>query len=241
MNPNYTFYYRLDFGPPGRGETKKINPILMSTKYNVPVRMINTNTQEQYIVGSWRDPHWKYYPSEQWPSIRYALSRNDAATNFMPPGMRTAQIQFRVPTDFPQRVEDGRVNRVYYAVYVPTMGTDSSIYAELLNKYFNDIDRQMPLEAIPRIVPKPPPVRKYTVNRYITDVLNEMASEKKEQESRSWFAYRSAAKAIYDLDYEITPWDLDELKKVKGIGKVMFDVIKNILPEAMRSTASILD
>jgi hypothetical protein len=82
---------------------------------------------------------------------------------------------------------------------------------------------------------------KYNVNRYITDVLNEMASEKKEQDSRSWFAYRSAAKAIYDLDYEITPWNLDELKKIKGIGKVMFDIIKNILPEAMRVTASTLD
>ena len=35
--------------------------------------------------------------------------------------------------------------------------------------------------------------------------------------------------------------DLDELKKVKGIGKVMFDIIKNILPEAMRTTATILD
>jgi len=240
MNPNYTFYYRLDFGPLGRGETRKINPILMSTKYNVPVRMTNTNTQEQYIVGSWRDPHWKYYPADEWPSIRHRLPRDLAATNFWPPGMRTAQIQYMVPTDFPQRVEEGRVNRGYYAMYEPTMGTDSYIYAELLNEYFNDIDRQRPL-YLPRIVPKPPPARKYNVNRYITDVLNEMASEKKEQDSRSWFAYRSAAKAIYDLDYEITPWNLDELKKIKGIGKVMFDIIKNILPEAMRVTASTLD
>jgi hypothetical protein len=68
-----------------------------------------------------------------------------------------------------------------------------------------------------------------------------MATEKKEQESRSWFAYHGAAKAIYDLDYEITPGNLNELKKVKGIGKVMFDLIKSILPEAMRSTAVSID
>jgi DNA polymerase/3'-5' exonuclease PolX len=68
-----------------------------------------------------------------------------------------------------------------------------------------------------------------------------MASDKKEQESKSWFSYRTAAKAIYDLDYEITPGNLNELKKIKGIGKVMFDLIKSILPEAMISTAQVLD
>jgi hypothetical protein len=126
-------------------------------------------------------------------------------------------------------------------MYKPTLGTDSAIYAELLNEYFNNLDRLFPWEAVPRIVPKPPPMRKYNVNRYISNVLNQMASEKKEEESKSWFAYRTAAKAIYDLDYEITPGNLNELKKIKGIGKVMFDLIKSILPEAMISTAQVLD
>lgn len=234
-------FYKLDFGPSGRGETKKINPVLMSAKYNVPVYMTNTNTQERYVVGSWKDPHWRYYPAEQWPGIRDAFPLTNAATNFIPPGIRTALIQFRVPTNFPQRLETGTVNRGVYAVYSPTLRTDSYNYALLLNEYFNNNDRLRPWEALPPIIPVPPPSRKFNVNRYISNVLNQLASEKKEQENKSWFAFRSAAKAIYDLDYEITPWNLDELKKVKGIGKVMFDIIKNILPDAMRTTATILD
>ena len=68
-----------------------------------------------------------------------------------------------------------------------------------------------------------------------------MASDKKEQESKSWFAYRAAAKAIYDLNYEITPGNINSLKEIKGIGKVMFDLIKSILPDAMRTTAVSID
>ena len=241
MNPNYTFYYKLDFGTPKMGETRIINPILKSRQHDTPVYMTNTTNGEMYIVGSWRDPHWRYYPAEQWPRIRNALSRNLAATNYLPPGIRTAVTQYKIATNFPQRLDEGRVNRALYAVYIPTMGTDSSIYAELLNNHFNDIDRLRPWEALPDIIRKPPPVRKYNVNRYISNVLNQMASDKKEQESKSWFAYRTAAKAIYDLDYEVTPGNLNELKKIKGIGKVMFDVIKSILPDAMRTTAAILD
>jgi len=241
MNPNYTFYYKLDFGTPKMGETRIINPILISRKHDTPVYMTSTTNGEMYIVGSWRDPHWRYYPADQWPGIRSALSRNLAPTNYLPPGIRTAMTQYRIPTNFPQRIDDGRVNRALYAVYVPTMGTDSLIYAELLNKHFNDIDRLRPWEALPDIIRKPPPVRKYNVNIYISNVLNQIASEKKEEESRSWFAYRTAAKVIYDLDYEITPGNLNELKKLKGIGKVTFDIIKGILPEAMRTTALVLD
>ena len=241
MNPNYTFYYKLDFGTPKMGETRIINPILTSRQHDTPVYMTNKTNGEMYIVGSWKDPHWKYYPAEHWPRIRYSLSRNLAATNYLPPGVRTAVTQYKIATNFPQRLDEGRVNRALYAVYIPTMGTDSSIYAELLNKHFNDIDKSRPWEALPDIIRKPPPVRKYDVNRYISNVLNQMASDKKEQESKSWFAYRTAAKAIYDLDYEVTPGNLNELKKIKGIGKVMFDVIKSILPEAMRTTALVLD
>jgi hypothetical protein len=241
MNPKNRSFYKLDFGESQRLETRVINPILMSAKYNVPVYMTNKATGENYIVGSWRDPHWEYYPSERWPSIRGALPRDIAATNYIPPGVRTAVSRLGVATNFPQRIDTGRVNRGLYAMYNPTLGTDSAIYAELLNEYFNNLDRLFPWEAVPRIVPKPPPMRKYNVNRYITNVLNEMATERKSQESRSWFAFRAAAKAIYDLDYEITPGNLNELKKIKGIGKVMFDVIKNILPDAMRSTAAIID
>ena len=236
MNPNYTFYYKLDFGTPKMGETRIINPILMSRQNDTPVYMTNTTNGEMYIVGSWKDPHWKYYPAQQWPSIRYALSSNVAATNYLPPGVRMS-----IATNFPQRLDEGRVNRALYAVYIPTMGTDSSIYAELLNKHFNDLDKFRPWEALPDIIRKPPPVRKYNVNRYISNVLNQMATDKKAAESKSWFAYRAAAKVIFDLDYEITPWNLDQLKKIKGIGKVMFDVIKNILPDAMRTTATVLD
>jgi len=241
MNPNYTFYYTLDFGTPKMGETRIINPILKSRKYNTPVYMTNATTGEMYIVGSWKDPHWGYYPADQWPGIRNAFSRNLAATNYLPPGIRTGVTKYKIATNFPQRIDEGRVNRALYAVYLPTMGTDSSIYAELLNKHFNDLDKSRPWESLPDIIRKPPPVRKYNVNRYISNVLNQMASDKKEQESKSWFAYRTAAKAIYDLDYEITPGNLDRLKKIKGIGKVMFDLIKSILPEAMISTASVLD
>jgi hypothetical protein len=246
MNPNnsifnrvYTFY-KLDFGPIGK--TRVINPILMSKHHNTPVYMTNKTTGEMYIVGSWKDPHWKFYPAELWPGIRHAYPRDLAVTNYMPPGMRTSMSK-SIATNFPQRVGDGSVNRKMYAVYDPTMGTDSYIYAELLNEYFRDMDRLRPWESLPEIIRKPPPARKYkyNVNSYISDVLNKMATEKKEQESRSWFAYRSAAKAIYDLDYEITPGNLNELKKVKGIGKVMFDLIKSILPEAMRMTATIID
>jgi hypothetical protein len=241
MNPNYTFYYKLDFGPIGRGETKKINPILKSKQHDTPVYMTNQTNGEMYIVGSWKDPHWKHYPADRWPSIRHQVPRDLAATNFIPPGIRTSLIQFRVPTDFPQRINSGAVNRAMYAVYSPTMGTDSYIYAELLNEYFKNIDRLRPWESLPPIIPKPPPLRKFNVNRYISDALNEIASEKKEKENRSWFAFRAAAKAIYDLDYEITPWNLENLKKVKGIGKVMFDIIKNMLPDAMRTWAAIID
>jgi hypothetical protein len=241
MNPNYTFYYKLDFGTPKRGETRIINPILKSKQHDTPVYMTNQTNGEMYIVGSWKDPHWKHYPASMWPSARGAFPWDLAATNYLPPGIRTAVAQYKVPTNFPQRVDEGRVNRALFAVYSPTMGTDSAIYAQLLNKHFNDIDRLRPWESLPEIVRKPPPVRKYDVNRYISNVLNQMASDKKEQESKSWFAYRTAAKAIYDLDYEITPWNLDQLKKIKGIGKVMFDVIKSILPDAMRTTAAILD
>jgi hypothetical protein len=241
MNPNYTFYYKLDFGSPKMGETRIINPILKSKQHDTPVYMTNQTNGEMYIVGSWKDPHWKHYSADRWPSIRHQLPWDDAATNFIPPGIRTSLIQFRVPTDFPQRIDEGRVNRASFAVYVPTMGTDSSIYAELLNKHFNDIDRLRPWESLPEIVRKPPPVRKYNVNRYISDALNQIASEKKEEESKSWFAYRTAAKAIYDLNYEITPGNLNELKKIKGIGKVMFDIIKNLLGEAMRETAVVID
>jgi hypothetical protein len=223
------------------GETRIINPILKSKKYNTPVYMTNATNREMYIVGSWKDPHWKHYPAYMWPSIRGAFPWDDAATNYLPPGIRTAVAQYKIPTNFPQRVDEGRVNRALFAVYVPTMGTDSAIYAQLLNKHFDDIDRLRPWESLPEIVRKPPPVRKYNVNRYISNVLNQMASDKKEQESKSWFAYRTAAKAIYDLDYEITPGNLNELKKIKGIGKVMFDLIKSILPEAMISTAQVLD
>jgi hypothetical protein len=194
-----------------------------------------------YIVGSWKDPHWGYYPADRWPSIRGAFPRDLAATNYLPPGIRTAVTKYKIATNFPQRIDEGLVNRALYAVYSPTMGTDSMIYAELLNKHFNDLDKSRPWESLPKIVRKPPPVRKYNVNRYISNVLNQIASEKKEEESKSWFAYRTAAKAIYDLEYEITPGNLNELKKIKGIGKVMFDLIKNMLPEAMISTASVLD
>jgi hypothetical protein len=246
MNPNYTVnskytFYKLDFGTPKMGETRIINPILSSSKYDTPVYMTNTTNGEMYIVGSWRDPHWKHYPADMWPSVRHMFPWDDAATNYLPPVIRTAVAQYKIPTNFPQRVDEGRVNRAMFAVYVPTMGTDSSIYAQLLNKYFNDLDKSKPWESLPEIVRKPPPVRKYNVNRYISNVLNQMASDKKEQESKSWFAYRTAAKAVYDLDYEITPGNLNELKKIKGIGKVMFDLIKSILPEAMISTASVLD
>jgi hypothetical protein len=241
MNPNYTFYYKLDFGTPVRGETRIINPILKSRQYDTPVYMTNTSTGEMYIVGSWKDPHWSYYPAEQWPSIRNAFPWDLAATNYLPPGIRTAVAQYKISTNFPQRVDEGRVNRALFAVYVPTMGTDSSIYAQLLNEHFKNIDRLRPWESLPEIVRKPPPARKYNVNRYIGNVLNQIASEKKEQESRSWFAYRTAAKAIYDLDYEITPGNLDQLKKIKGIGKVTFDIIKNLLGEAMRETAVVMD
>jgi len=241
MNPNYTFYYKLDFGPIGRGETRIINPILKSKQHDTPVYMTNQTNGEMYIVGSWRDPHWSTYPAYMWPGVRHAFSRNLAATNYFPPGIRTAVAQYKIPTNFPQRIDEGRVNRALYAVYSPTMGTDSMIYAELLNEYFNNIDRLRPWESLPPIIPKPPPIRKFNVNRYISDALNEIASEKKEKENRSWFAFRAAAKAIYDLDYEITPWNLDNLKKVKGIGKVMFDIIKNMLPEAMRTAAAIID
>jgi len=241
MNPNYTFYYTLDFGTPKMGETRIINPILKSKKYNTPVYMTNTTNGEMYIVGSWRDPHWKHYPAYMWPSVRGAFPWDLAATNYLPPGIRTAVAQYKIPTNFPQRVDEGRVNRALFAVYVPTIGTDSMIYAELLNKHFNDLDKSRPWESLPEIVRKPPPTRKYNVNRYISNVLNQMASDKKEEESKSWFAYRTAAKAIYDLEYEITPGNLNELKKIKGIGKVMFDIIKSILPEAMISTASVLD
>jgi hypothetical protein len=246
MNPKYTVnlkytFYKLDFGTPKMGETRIINPILKSSKYDTPVYMTNTTNGEMYIVGSWKDPHWKHYPADMWPSVRHMFPWDDAATNYLPPGIRTAVAQYKIPTNFPQRVDEGRVNRALFAVYVPTVGTDSAIYAQLLNKHFNDIDRLRPWESLPEIVRKPPPVRKYDVNRYISNVLNQMASDKKEQESKSWFAYRTAAKAIYDLEYEITPGNLNELKKIKGIGKVMFDVIKSILPEAMRTTASVLD
>jgi len=240
MNSKYTFY-RLDFGTPKMGETRIINPILSSSKYDTPVYMTNATTGEMYIVGSWKDPHWGYYPADQWPGIRGAFSRNLAATNYLPPGIRTAVTKYKIATNFPQRIDEGLVNRALYAVYSPTMGTDSMIYAELLNKHFNDLDKSRPWESLPKIVRKPPPVRKYNVNRYISNVLNQIASEKKEEESKSWFAYRTAAKAIYDLEYEITPGNLNELKKIKGIGKVMFDLIKNMLPEAMISTASVLD
>lgn len=241
MNPNYTFYYKLDFGTPKMGETRIVNPILKSKQHDTPVYMTNTSTGEMYIVGSWRDPHWKHYPANQWPSIRYAFPRDLAATNYLPPGIRTAVTQYRIATNFPQRLDERSINMALFAVYVPTMGTDSMIYAELLNKHFNDIDRLRPWESLPEIVRKPPPARKYNVNRYIGNVLNRIASEKKEQESRSWFAYRTAAKAIYDLDYEITPGNLDQLKKIKGIGKVTFDIIKNLLGEAMRETAVVMD
>jgi hypothetical protein len=241
MNPKYTFYYKLDFGEPRKGETRIINPVLMSRQNDTPVYMTNTATGEMYKVGSWRDPHWRYYPADQWPGIRNAFSRNLAATNYLPPGIRTVVTQYNIATNFPQRVDEGRVNRALFAVYVPTMGTDSLIYAELLNKHFNDMDTLRPWESLPDIIRKPPPMRKYNVNRYISNVLNQIASEKKEEESRSWFAYRTAAKVIYDLDYEITPGNLNELKKLKGIGKVTFDIIKGLLPEAMRTTASILD
>ena len=241
MNPNYTFYYKLDFGPLGRGETRIINPILKSKQHDTPVYMTNQTNGEMYIVGSWRDPHWEYYPSVEWPSIRGRIPVDLAATNYIPPGVRTAVSRLGVATNFPQRIDTGRVNRGLYAMYKPTLRTDSEIYAVLLNKHFDDIDRLFPWESLPPIIPKPPPMRKYNVNRYISNVLNQIASEKKEKENRSWFAFRSAAKAIYDLDYEITPWNLDNLKKVKGIGKVMFDIIKNILPDAMRETAAIID
>ena len=242
MNPNYTFYYKLDFGQGKMGETRIVNPILVSKLHaNAPVYMTNTKTGDMYIVGSWKDPHWKHYPADQWPGIRNAFPIDLAATNYLPPGIRTSMIQYKIATNFPQRVDEGRVNRALFAVYVPTMGTDSLIYAELLNEYFNNIDRLRPWESLPEIIRKPPPARKYNVNLYISDVLNKLATEKKEQESRSWFAYRSASKAIYDLNYEITPGNLDSLKKIKGIGKVMFDIIKNILPDAMRETAAILD
>jgi hypothetical protein len=241
MNPNYTFYYKLDFGTPVRGETRIINPILKSKQHDTPVYMTNTSTGEMYIVGSWKDPHWKHYPADMWPSIRGAFPWDLAATNYLPPGIRTAVAQYKIPTNFPQRVDEGRVNRALFAVYVPTMGTDSSIYAQLLNEHFKNIDRLRPWESLPEIVRKPPPIRKYNVNRYISDALNQIASEKKEEESKSWFAYRTAAKAIYDLNYEITPGNLNELKKIKGIGKVMFDIIKNMLPEAMISTAAVID
>jgi len=241
MNPNYTFYYKLDFGTPKMGETRIINPILKSKQHDTPVYMTNQTNGEMYIVGSWRDPHWEYYPSVEWPSIRGRLPRDIAAANYIPPGVRTAVSRLGVATNFPQRIDTGRVNRGLYAMYKPTLGTDSAIYAELLNEYFNNLDRLFPWEAVPRIVPKPPPVRKYNVNRYISDALNQIASEKKEEESKSWFAYRTAAKAIYDLDYEITPGNLNELKKIKGIGKVMFDIIKNLLGEAMRETAVVID
>jgi len=241
MNPNYTFYYKLDFGSSRMGETRIINPILMSRQHDTPVYMTNKSTGEMYVVGSWKDPHWSHYPADMWPSIRGALPWDDAATNYLPPGIRTAVAQYKIPTNFPQRVDEGRVNRALFAVYVPTMGTDSAIYAQLLNKHFNDIDRLRPWESLPDIIRKPPPLRKYNVNRYISNVLNQIASEKKEEESRSWFAYRTAAKVIYDLDYEITPGNLNELKKLKGIGKVTFDIIKGLLPEAMTTTASVLD
>lgn len=240
MDSKKTFY-KLDFGNPMRGETRIINPILMSRQYNVPVYMTNPLTGEQYIVGSWKDPHWSHYPAGRWPSIRFALPRDIAATNYIPPGVRTMMIQNSIATNFPQRIADGRVNRGLYALYSPTERTDSYIYAELLNEYFNDMDRLRPWESIPRIVPKPPPIRKYNVNRYISNVLNQMATEKKEQESRSWFAYRAAAKAIFDLDYEITPGNINSLREIKGIGKVMFDLIKSILPDAMRTTAVSID
>ena len=241
MNPNYTFYYKLDFGSPKMGETRIINPILKSKQHDTPVYMTNQTNGEMYIVGSWRDPHWEYYPSVEWLSIRGRLPRDIAASNYIPPGVRTAVSRLGVATNFPQRIDTGRVNRGLYAMYKPTLRTDSEIYAVLLNKHFDDIDRLFPWESLPPIIPKPPPMRKYNVNRYISNVLNQIASEKKEKENRSWFAFRSAAKAIYDLDYEITPWNLDNLKKVKGIGKVMFDIIKNILPDAMRETAAIID
>jgi hypothetical protein len=241
MNPNYTFYYKLDFGTPVRGETRIVNPILKSKQHDTPVYMTNQTNGEMYIVGSWKDPHWKHYPASMWPSARGAFPWDLAATNYLPPGIRTAVAQYKIPTNFPQRVDEGRVNRALFAVYVPTMGTDSSIYAQLLNEHFKNIDRLRPWESLPEIVRKPPPARKYNVNRYIGNVLNRIASEKKEQESRSWFAYRTAAKAIYDLDYEITPGNLNELKKIKGIGKVTFDIIKNMLPEAMRETAVVMD
>ena len=241
MNPNYTFYYKLDFGQGKMGETRIVNPILKSKQHDTPVYMTNQTNGEMYIVGSWRDPHWEYYPSVEWPSIRGRIPVDLAATNYIPPGVRTAVSRLGVATNFPQRIDTGRVNRGLYAMYKPTLGTDSAIYAALLNEYFNNLDRLFPWEAVPRIVPKPPPVRKYNVNRYISDALNQIASEKKEQESRSWFAYHSASKAIHDLNYEITPGNLDSLKKIKGIGKVMFDIIKNILPDAMRETAAIID
>jgi hypothetical protein len=241
MNPNYTFYYKLDFGTPKMGETRIVNPILKSRQYDTPVYMTNTSTGEMYIVGSWRDPHWSYYPADQWPGIRNAFPWDLAATNYLPPGIRTAVAQYKILTNFPQRVDEGRVNRALFAVYVPTMGTDSSIYAQLLNEHFKNIDRLRPWESLPEIVRKPPPLRKYNVNRYISNTLNQIASEKKAEESKSWFAYRNAAKAIYDLDYEITPGNLNELKNVKGIGKVMFDIIKNLLGEAMRETAVVMD
>lgn len=241
MNPSYTFYYKLDFGTPKMGETRIINPILISRQNDTPVYMTNTTNGEMYIVGSWRDPHWRHYPAALWPGIRNLLARNLAPTNYLPPGIRTAVTQYKIATNFPQRLDEGRVNRALYAVYIPTMGTDSKIYAELLNKHFDDLDKFRPWEALPDIIRKPPPVRKYNVNRYISNVLNQMASDKKEQDNKSWFAYRTASKAIYDLDYEVTPWNLEQLKKIKGIGKVMFDVIKSILPDAMRTTAAILD
>ena len=241
MNPNYTFYYKLDFGSPKMGETRIINPILKSKQHDTPVYMTNTSTGEMYIVGSWKDPHWQYYPAEMWPSVRGMYPWDYAPTNYLPPGIRTAVAQYKIPTNFPQRVDEGRVNRAQFAVYVPTMGTDSSIYAQLLNEHFKNIDRLRPWESLPEIVRKPPPVRKYNVNRYISDALNQIASEKKEKESKSWFAYRTAAKAIYDLDYEITPGNLDQLKKIKGIGKVTFDIIKYLLGEAMRETAAVID
>jgi hypothetical protein len=241
MNPNYTFYYKLDFGSPKMGETRIINPILKSKQHDTPVYMTNQTNGEMYIVGSWRDPHWEYYPSVEWPSIRGRLPIDIAAANYIPPGVRTAVSRLGVATNFPQRIDTGRVNRGLYAMYKPTLGTDSAIYAALLNEYFNNLDRLFPWEAVPRIVPKPPPMRKYNVNRYISDALNQIASEKKADESKSWFAYRTAAKAIYDLNYEITPGNLDQLKKIKGIGKVMFDIIKNLLGEAMRETAAVID
>ena len=243
MDSKKTFYYKLDFGTPKMGETRIINPILMSRQHDTPVYMTNTTNGEMYIVGSWRDPHWKHYPAYQWPSIRYAFPRDLAATNYLPPGVRTMMVKNPIATNFPQRIDDGKVNRSLFAVYIPTEGTDSSIYAELLNEYFSDIDRLRPWESIPRIIPKPPPVRKYkyNVNRYISNVLNQMATEKKEQDSKSWFAYSKAAKAIFDLDYEITPGNISSVKEIKGIGKVMFDLIKSILPEAMRSTAVNID